>query len=200
MVCTFVLMRRISVINLLLVRLFHAFSILPFSSSTPDPLDQNLFNHNTFLASHTSFLHQCSTDGSPIIAAAPASHPWPSHVTMYGPLSRSNASFVDVSAPQPNSFLLWTRRVLTRLHGFVKQACCSPLPGAAKASRYLQGTQLPRLSSNTFLILQGFLPLFSAVNDRLQLVETFESSRESAHCHLQDFALPPNTLGSSGGS
>jgi nuclear pore complex protein Nup160 len=35
----------------------------------------------------------------------------------------------------------------------------------------------------------GFFQLFSASNDHLQLVETFEASNESAHGHLQDFAV-----------
>ena len=35
----------------------------------------------------------------------------------------------------------------------------------------------------------GFFQLFSASNDHLQLVETFEASHESAHAHLQDFAV-----------
>jgi nuclear pore complex protein Nup160 len=35
----------------------------------------------------------------------------------------------------------------------------------------------------------GFFQLFSASNDHLQLVETFEASHESAHGHLQDFSV-----------
>lgn len=35
----------------------------------------------------------------------------------------------------------------------------------------------------------GFFQLFSASNDHLQLVETFEASHESARGHLQDFAV-----------
>jgi nuclear pore complex protein Nup160 len=35
----------------------------------------------------------------------------------------------------------------------------------------------------------GFFQLFSSSNDHLRLVETFEASHESAHGHLQDFAV-----------
>jgi len=35
----------------------------------------------------------------------------------------------------------------------------------------------------------GFFQLFSASNDHLQLVETIDASHESAHAHLQDFAV-----------
>ncbi|KAF8268981.1 hypothetical protein EI94DRAFT_1907453 [Lactarius quietus] len=35
----------------------------------------------------------------------------------------------------------------------------------------------------------GFFQLFSTFGDRLQLVETFEASQDTAHTHLQDFAV-----------
>jgi nuclear pore complex protein Nup160 len=35
----------------------------------------------------------------------------------------------------------------------------------------------------------GFFQLFNSSNDHLQLVESFEASRESAHGHLQDFSV-----------
>ena len=65
------------------------------SASVPRPphltLDRNLFNKNTFLASH-SFLHQGSTE-SHIVAAS--SHPWTLANRHWPCLSRSDPPFVD---------------------------------------------------------------------------------------------------------
>jgi len=166
------------------------YSHFPFQ----DHWTENMFHHNTFLASLTSFLHQGSTDGSHIIAIA--SHPQPTDIGHVWTLSRDR------------TLRLWTAR----------SGCTSAklLPSLASPGRELSpGTSAS--SSKPAILLEpapqkliavydgpnvlvfiptpsssssgGFFQLFNASNDYLQLVETFEASTESAHGHLQDFAV-----------
>ena len=172
---------------------FRSFFLFPHLASQ-DHWTENLFHHNTFLASLTSFLHQGSTDGSHIIAAA--SHPQPTDIGHVWTLSRDR------------TLRLWTAR----------SGCTSArlLPSLASSGRELSpGTSTLTNKPSTLLdpvpqklitvydgpyvlvfiptpsssFSGGFFQLFSSSNDHLQLVETFEASHESAHGHLQDFAV-----------
>ncbi|KAI9510623.1 nucleoporin Nup120/160-domain-containing protein [Russula earlei] len=162
--------------------------------TTADHWTENIFHHNTFLASLTSFLHQNSTDGSHIIAVA--THPQPTDIGHVWTLSRDR------------TLRLWTAR----------SGCTSAklLPSMASPRRELSpGTSTSSSKPGTLLdpapqklitvydgpnvlvfiptpsssASGGFFQLFSVFNDHLQLVETFEASRESAHGHLQDFTV-----------
>ncbi|KAI0307403.1 nucleoporin Nup120/160-domain-containing protein [Multifurca ochricompacta] len=161
---------------------------------TADHWTESLFHHNTFLGSLTSFLHQGSGDGSHIVATA--CHPQPTDIGHVWTLSRDR------------TLRLWTAR----------SGCASAksLPSSASSCRELSpGASTSTNRSNIlldpvpqklitvyegpFVIVfiptpsssssGGFFQLFSASNDHLQLVETFEASHESAHGHLQDFAV-----------
>ena len=188
-------MLRILVIELPPVRLCS----LPFRFSyshlpSQDHWTENLFHHNTFLASLTSFLHQGATDGSHIIAAA--SHPQPTDIGHVWTLSRDR------------TLRLWTARsgcTSAKLLPSVASPGREPSPSTSTSSskpsvlldpapqklitiydgpNVLVFIPTPASSSSG-----GFFQLFTAANEHLQLVETFEASRESAHCHLQDFAV-----------
>ncbi|KAH8990090.1 nucleoporin Nup120/160-domain-containing protein [Lactarius akahatsu] len=161
---------------------------------TADHWTENLFHHNTFLGSLTSFLHQGSADGSHIIAAA--SHPQPTDIGHVWTLSRDR------------TLRLWSAR----------SGCTSAksLPSLASSGRELSpisgtSTSKPNILLDTapqklitvyegphVLVFiptpsssssGGFFQLFGASGDRLQLVETFEASHDTAHTHLQDFAV-----------
>jgi nuclear pore complex protein Nup160 len=168
--------------------------LLLFSSSTQDHWAENLFHHNTFLASLTSFLHQGSADGSHIIAAA--SHPQPTDIGHVWTLSRDR------------TLRLWTARsgcTSAKLLPSVPSPGREPSPSVStssnKPSVLLDPAPQKRITvydgPNVLVFIPtpsssssgGFFQFFSAANDHLQLVETFEASRESAHCHLQDFAV-----------
>ena len=168
--------------------------LLLFSSSTQDHWTENLFHHNTFLASLTSFLHQGSADGSHIIAAA--SHPQPTDIGHVWTLSRDR------------TLRLWTARsgcTSAKLLPSVPSPGREPLPSMSTSSNkpsvlldpapqklitvYDGPNVLVFIPTPSSSSSGGFFQFFSAANDHLQLVETFEASRESAHCHLQDFAV-----------
>src|SRR5258708_7077466 len=188
-------MQRISAIKPLRVCLCSS----PFSSShshlpLPDHWTENLFHHNSFLASLTSFLHQGSTDGSHIIAAA--SHPQPTDIGHVWTLSRDrtlrlwNGGSGCTSAKLIPSMASAGREPSpgTSTSSSKPSALLDPAP--QKLITVYEGPNvlvfIPTPSSSSS---GGFFQLFSAANDHLQLVETFEASRESAHCHLQDFAV-----------
>ncbi|KAH9005802.1 nucleoporin Nup120/160-domain-containing protein [Lactarius hatsudake] len=161
---------------------------------TADHWTENLFHHNTFLGSLTSFLHQGSADGSHIIAAA--SHPQPTDIGHVWTLSRDR------------TLRLWSARSgCTSAKSLPSLASSgrepSPISGTStskpsilldtapqKLITVYEGPHvlvfIPTPSSSSS---GGFFQLFSASGDRLQLVETFEASHDTAHTHLQDFAV-----------
>ncbi|KAH9036608.1 nucleoporin Nup120/160-domain-containing protein [Lactarius pseudohatsudake] len=162
--------------------------------ATADHWTENLFHHNTFLGSLTSFLHQGSADGSHIIAAA--SHPQPTDIGHVWTLSRDR------------TLRLWSARSgCTSAKSLPSLASSgrepSPISGTStskpsilldtapqKLITVYEGPHvlvfIPTPSSSSS---GGFFQLFSASGDRLQLVETFEASHDTAHTHLQDFAV-----------
>jgi nuclear pore complex protein Nup160 len=159
-----------------------------------DHWTESLFHHNTFLGSLASFLHQGSADGSHIISVA--SHPQPTDIGHVWTLSRDR------------TLRLWTAR-----SGCTSAKLLPSLPSPGREPSPATGTS----SSKSSILLEsapqklitvydgpnvlvfiptpsssssgGFFQLFSTSNDHLQLVESFEASSESAHGHLQDFAI-----------
>ena len=157
-----------------------------------DHWTENVFHHNTFLGSLTSFLHQGSADASHIIAAA--SHPQPTDIGHVLTLSRDR------------TLRLWSARSgCTSAKSLPSLAGREPSPvsstSTSKPSILLDASPqklitvfdgphvlvfIPTPSSSSS---GGFFQLFNASGDRLQLVETFEASQDTAHTHLQDFVV-----------
>ncbi|KAF8266642.1 nucleoporin Nup120/160-domain-containing protein [Lactarius quietus] len=161
---------------------------------TADHWTENLFHHNTFLGSITSFLHQGSADSSHIIATA--SHPQPTDIGHVLTLSRDrtlrlwSARSGCTSAKSLPSLASSGREPSPASSTSTSKPSVLLDPAPQKLIAVYDGPHvlvfIPTPSSSSS---GGFFQLFSAFGDRLQLVETFEASQDTAHTHLQDFAV-----------
>ncbi|KAI0063071.1 hypothetical protein BV25DRAFT_1907210 [Artomyces pyxidatus] len=171
--------------------------------SSDDQWTENVFQHTSFLTTLTSFLHQGPIEGSQIVATA--SHPQPTDVGHVWTLSRDR------------TLRLWTARSgCTSARTLPSSATTvrelSPAAGSSappKPSVLLEPESQNLLSvfsvdDNLYVLVfiptpsspssGGFFQIFSANRDTLHLVETFETSSASAHCHLQEFVVIGGTL------
>ncbi|TFY82965.1 hypothetical protein EWM64_g1046 [Hericium alpestre] len=171
--------------------------------SSDDQWIESNFQHTSFLTSIASFLplHQHPAEGSQTVAIA--SHPQPTDVPHVWTLSRDR------------TLRLWAARsgctsARTLPTTFSAAREMTPSPGstpAPKVNVYLDPEPqkllavftvethpeeayvlafIPTPSSSS---AGGFFQLFGSANDSLRMIESFESSAESAHCHLQDFSV-----------
>ncbi|KAI0038000.1 hypothetical protein FA95DRAFT_1684755 [Auriscalpium vulgare] len=174
--------------------------------SSDDEWSEALSQHSSFLTSLTSFLHQSAPDGAQIVSTA--SHPQPTDIGNVWTLSRDR------------TLRLWTARsgcTSARTLPSSASAGREMTPVAGSSTLPKPNTLLDPEPQDLLAVFTidgrtdgphviafiptpsnpssgGFFQLFSAARDALHLVETFEGSRQSAHCHLQSLSVINGSL------
>ncbi|TFK43307.1 nucleoporin Nup120/160-domain-containing protein [Crucibulum laeve] len=165
---------------------------------------ETLFQHSSFLSSLTSFLptlHGGNPNSAEIISMA--THPWPTDIGHVWTLSRDRTlrlwkAKIGCVASKSLSLLSGGRESSPGSGMSGSGAKYQPLLDAAHQT-LLRVFSIPSRDDRVYVVVfiptpsasasGGSFRLIGTHADQLYEIGAFESSRNSAHCHLQDFAL-----------